>query len=489
MNADRHRLNKIECQVTIGMEVHAQLLTQTKLFCGCPIDWKSPPNTLTCPVCLGMPGTLPVVNKRAVELAIRAALALNCKIEKISIFARKNYFYPDLPKGYQITQYEHPLATDGFLKINSSTGSFGKKVRIRRIHLEEDAGKLLHEANKTLIDFNRCGVPLIEIVTEPDITSPEEAREYLTILRQILKYTGVCTGDMEKGHLRCEPNISINPAPFGRCRVNHGVRTEIKNLNSFKAVEDGVRYEISRQIKILESGNKVEHVTLLWDEKYKKTQEMRGKEEAEDYRYFPEPDLPPLVISKEWIKEIKNTLPELPAAKIKRFIEIYKIREYDAKILCEEPRLADYYESLLKLCPDIKLVTSFMTGEFIELLHEKKLTIEEFTLTPYYLSKLFDLIRDGTISRNIARDVFPEMVETGKSATELVEKRGLKQISGKDELKKVIKEVLIEHPAEVERYKCGKTQLISFFVGQVMKKTQNRANPKLVNEILTRLLR
>ena len=459
-------------QITIGIEVHAQLLTQTKLFCGCPIDWSASPNTLTCPTCLGMPGTLPVLNKTAVELAIKAALALSCKIKETSIFARKNYFYPDLPKGYQITQYEHPLAEDGFLELR------GKKIRIREVHLEEDAGKLLHGANETLIDFNRCGVPLIEIITEPDITSSDEALEYLTMLRQILRYTGVCTGDMEKGHLRCEPNVSIN----------YGIRTEIKNLNSFKAVEKGIKYEIDRQIKILESGNKVEHITLLWDEKREKTQEMRSKEETEDYRYFPEPDLLPLVVSKKWVKEINSALPELPAIKIKRFVETYKIREYDARILCEERELADFYEALLKLCPDIKLVTNFIIGEFTELLHEKKMRIEEFTLTPTYLAELLNLVRDGTLNRNLAKNIFPEMIETGKSVNKLVNEKGLKQISERDELIKIVKEVLGEHQTEVKRYKSGKTQLLAFFMGQVMHKTQGRANPKLINEILVQLL-
>ncbi|MCK4353242.1 Asp-tRNA(Asn)/Glu-tRNA(Gln) amidotransferase subunit GatB [candidate division WOR-3 bacterium] len=482
---------------TIGIEVHAQLLTQTKLFCGCPtrldspalarrrdrarqVDWKAPPNTLTCPVCLGMPGTLPVINKKAVELAIKAALALNCKIEKISNFARKNYFYPDLPKGYQITQYEHPLSRNGFLPVSPSQGGkvMNKKIRIRRVHLEEDAGKLFHEPDKSLIDFNRCGVPLIEIVTEPDIGSSKEAYEYLKKLRQILRYLNVCTGDMEKGHFRCEPNISIN----------YGTRTEIKNLNSFKAVEKGIEFELKRQAKILESGKKVKHVTLLWDEKNKKTQEMRSKEKAEDYRYFPEPDLPPLIISQKWIEDIKKTIPELPDAKVERFIKSYKIKEPDAKILCEEKELADYYEVILRLHRDAKLVTSFITEEFLKLLHEKQINIQDFTLPPEELAGLFNLIKDGTITRKIAKDVFPEMVKTRKSASLIVKEKGLKQVENKAELEKVIKDVLKEHPAEVDRYKKGKFQLLGFFIGEVMRKTGGKANPKLVNQILKQTL-
>lgn len=458
--------------ITIGIEVHAQLLTQTKLFCGCPIDWQAPPNTLTCPVCLGMPGTLPVVNKKAVELAVKAALALNCKVAEKSVFARKNYFYPDLPKGYQITQYEYPLASDGFMEVNN------KKIRIRRVHIEEDAGKLLHEADKSLVDFNRCGVPLIEIVTEPDITSAQEAHDYLVKLRQVLRYLEVCTGDMEKGHLRCEPNISIN----------RGTRTEIKNLNSFKAVEKGIDYEVERQIKLLQANKKVEHITLLWDEKTQQTHEMRGKEEAEDYRYFPEPDLPPLMVSQQWAEEIAKTLPELPDAKIKRFVATYSIREYDARTLTQERQLADYYEEVLKHHPDSKLVASFVTEELLKLLHQKQIEIDDLNVSSRHLAELFQFIQDGTITRKIAKEVFPEMAETGKEASEIIEAKGLKQISEKSELESVVKEVLQEHPDEVKRYKAGKEGLFGFFVGEVMRKTRGKANPQIVNEILTQLL-
>ncbi|HID92838.1 MAG TPA: Asp-tRNA(Asn)/Glu-tRNA(Gln) amidotransferase subunit GatB, partial [bacterium (Candidatus Stahlbacteria)] len=431
----------MDYETKVGMEVHAQLLTRTKLFCSCPIRWDAEPNTLTCPVCLGMPGTLPVLNKRAVELAIRAALTLNCKVAEVSIFARKNYFYPDLPKGYQITQYERPLASDGFFDIND------KRLKITRINLEEDAGKLIHLEGSTLVDFNRCGVPLIEIVTEPEIDSAKEAGLYLTKLRQILKYIGVCQGDMEKGHLRCDLNVSVRKVGTKK----FGIRTEVKNLNSIKAVERVVEYEVKRQIKVLESGAKVEQVTMLWDEKEQRTREMRGKEMTEDYRYFPEPDLPPLVINRQWIEDIKKSIPELPKEKIERFVKTYGIREYDAEILTQERPLADYFEEVVALHRDSKLVASFMTQEMLKFINEKGISIDEFTLKPSELASLLELIKKGTITRKIAKEVFPQMVEEGKSAKEIVKERGLTPIEDRTELEKIIQEVLKEHPKEVEK--------------------------------------
>jgi len=330
-----------------------------------------------------MPGTLPVLNKKAVELAVRAALTLSCKVTEVSIFARKNYFYPDLPKGYQITQYEKPLASDGFFDLN------GKRLKITRINLEEDAGKLIHLEDWTLVDFNRCGVPLIEIVTEPNIHSAKEAGLYLTKLRQILKYIDVCQGDMEKGHLRCDLNVSVRKVGT----KEFGIRTEAKNLNSIKVVEKIIEYEVKRQVKVLESGGEVEQVTMLWDEKEQRTREMRGKEMAEDYRYFPEPDLPPLVINKQWIEEIKKNIPELPKEKTERFVKAYGIRKYDAEILTQERALADYFEKVVELHKDSKLVTSFMTQEMLRLIHEKGISIDDFSVEPSELASLFELIK------------------------------------------------------------------------------------------------
>jgi len=468
----------MDYETKVGMEVHAQLLTRTKLFCSCPIRWDAEPNTLTCPVCLGMPGTLPVLNKRAVELAIRAALTLNCKVAEVSIFARKNYFYPDLPKGYQITQYERPLASDGFFDID------GKQLKITRINLEEDAGKLIHLEDRTLVDFNRCGVPLIEIVTEPEIDSAKEAGLYLTKLRQILRYIGVCQGDMEKGHLRCDLNVSVRKVGTKK----FGIRTEVKNLNSIKAVERVIEYEVKRQIKVLESGGKVEQVTMLWDEKEQRTREMRGKEMTEDYRYFPEPDLPPLVINRQWIEEIKKSIPELPKDKIERFVKTYGIREYDAEILAQERALADYFEEVVALHGDSKFVASFMTQEMLKLINEKGISIDEFTLKPSELASLFELIKKGTITRKIAKEVFPQMVEEGKSAQEIVKERGLTQVEDRTELEKIIREVLKEHPKEVEKYKGGKKKVFGFFIGEVMRKTKGRANPAIANQLLAKIL-
>lgn len=495
----------------IGIEVHAQLLTRTKLFCSCRVDWQAPPNTLTCPVCLGMPGTLPVLNKKAVELAIKAALALNCEIKNTSVFARKNYFYPDLPKGYQITQYEKPLARNGNLDVD------GKRIRIRRVHLEEDAGKLIHLKDKTLIDFNRCGTPLIEIVTEPDITSPEMAHSYLSKLRSILRYCDICNGDMEKGSLRCEPNISIlvswYPGVFEKTKkprnketkkLKLGTRTEIKNLNSLKAVQKGLEYEIKRQTGLLESGRKVVQKTFLWNEKEQRTKEMRTKEEAEDYRYFPEPDLPPLVIDNKWVDEIKQTIPELPDAKLKRFIEDYKIRELEAKIITEDKSLADYFEEVIEFMvqgsrfiekdhqlPTInyELIAFFITGEVQKVLNKRKMEIEQLPVKSKDLAELFNLIKEGVITLNLAKDIFTKMVEEKKTAREIVEEKGLKQITSKKEIENIAKEVLKSHPAEVERYRKGKKGLFGYFIGEVMRKTKGKANPRIVNAIMLDILK
>lgn len=459
-------------KVKIGIEVHAQLLTQTKLFCGCKIDWQALPNTLVCPVCMGMPGTLPVMNKRAVEFTIKTALALNCSINKTSVFARKNYFYPDLPKGYQITQYDKPIAQNGYIMIGD------KKIRIRRAHLEEDAGKLVHTEKETLVDFNRCGVPLVEIVTEPDIESADEAVEYLMKLRQILRYIGICTGDMEKGHMRCEPNIS----------VNNGNKTEIKNLNSFKAVAKGIGYEIQRQTKMVENKETVQYVTLLWDENKEATEPMRTKETSEDYRYFPEPDLPPLLVQEEWIKEIAATLPELPDTKIKRVIKEYKIKEQDAKILCEDIALAKYYEDVVELCKSPVQSANFIISDLLALINTKQITIEELKIPPAHIAELLTLLENGTITRKTAKDILPELFDTASPPSRLIESKGLKQISGNQEIEQIVRKVLENNPQEVERYKKGKTQLLAFFTGKVMQETRGKANPQIVKELLLKNL-
>ncbi|MDD2889343.1 MAG: Asp-tRNA(Asn)/Glu-tRNA(Gln) amidotransferase subunit GatB [bacterium] len=459
-------------KVTVGLEVHAQLLTQTKLFCGCKIDWQASQNSLVCPVCMGMPGTLPVLNKRAVEFAIKSALALNCSVNTTSIFSRKNYFYPDLPKGYQITQYDKPIAQNGFIMVNN------RKIRIRRVHLEEDAGKSIHTDKETLVDFNRCGVPLIEIVTEPDIESSAEAVEYLMKLRQILRYIGVCTGDMEKGNMRCEPNIS----------VNRGNRTEIKNLNSFKAVSKGIDYEFERQTKAIDNNEEITHVTLLWDEKEEVTKPMRTKESSEDYRYFPEPDLPPLVLKESWIEEIKATLPELPETKISRFVSQYGVPEQDAKILCEEQVMADYYESAVKVCNLPKQTANFIISDLLAVMNTLQTSLEKLTFSPAYTAELLSLIENGIITRKTAKDILPELIEKQESPAKFVEAKGLKQISGGDEIENAVKKVLAEYPAEVERYKQGKVQLFAFFTGKVMQETKGKANPQSIKDLLLKNL-
>lgn len=473
----------MDFEVIIGIEVHAQLSTQSKLFCGCPTKFGAPPNSQTCPVCLGMPGILPVLNKRAVELAIRAALGLNCEIQRRSVFARKNYFYPDLPKGYQISQYEEPLAADGFLELR--VNGRAKKIRIRRVHLEEDAGKSLHRKRETLVDFNRCGVPLIEIVTEPDLSSPQETHLYLVKLRQILQFLGVSSGDMEKGELRCESNLSLRPAGA----KEFGVRTEIKNLNSLKAVERSLNFEIERQKTILSSGGKVEQVTLLWNEEKEEVAPMRGKEEAEDYRYFPEPDLPPLVVEDSWVEEIRTSLPELPDDIRERFRKEYGLREADSETLTGSRGLADYYEATVRLHNDPILVSNWILTELLAILKERSVQIEDFPVSPRSLAGLFDLTKEGTISKKIAKEVFAEMVETRSDAREIVEERGLIQITDRSEIESIVDNVLSDNEKELGEYRSGKTQLLGFFVGQVMKRTGGKANPELVNEVLKERLK
>ncbi len=472
---------------TIGLEVHAQLLTESKIFCGCSTKYGSPPNTQTCPVCLGMPGVLPVLNKKAVEYAIKMVLAVGGKVNPKSIFARKNYFYPDLPKGYQISQYEKPLATGGLIEINSESGK--KKIGISRIHLEEDAGKSLHPEDEsdeagTSVDMNRCGVPLIEIVSEPDISSPQEAYLYLNKLKQILQYLGICSGNMEKGALRCDANVSVRP----KGAKKFGINTEVKNMNSFRGVEKAMSYEIKRQVKILEEGGTVEKETLLWDENKQRCFTMRSKEESHDYRYFPEPDLVPLTISDEWLDQIKRTLPELPDQKRKRFVRDWKIPQYDAEVLTSSKELADYYEECVKNYPDGKKVSNWVMGEVLRELNERKIEIEDFKISPTDLTDLLKQINEGIISGKMAKEVFAEMAESGKSGLQIIEEKRLMQITDEKDLARIIEIVLRENEDNVKRYHAGREKLFGFFVGEVMKKTRGKANPKLVNQILKQKL-
>ena len=475
----------MEYEAVIGLEVHAQLLTSSKIFCSCPTTFGAEPNTQTCPVCTGMPGSLPVLNRKAVEFAMRLALATHSEIAPFSLFARKNYFYPDLPKGYQISQYELPIATGGWIEIPTEDGG-RKRIGLIRIHMEEDAGKLLHDEVEpySYVDFNRTGVPLLEVVSEPDIRSPREAVEYLKMLRAILQYLEICDGDMEKGSFRCDANVSIRPKGL----EGFGTRTEVKNMNSFRHVERALSYEIERQKRVLEEGGEVVQETRLWDPQKGITVPMRGKEEAHDYRYFPDPDLVPLVISEDWIKEVKQGLPELPLERRERFVKEYRIPEYDAGVLTSSKALADYYERCVELFPEPKQVSNWVMSELLRLLNEEGKEPEECPLPPEGLAELLSLVKEGTISGKIAKEVFEEMYRTGRGAREIVKERGLQQISDEGLLRKVVQEVLKAHPEEVAEYRKGKEKLLGFFVGQVMKATRGRANPQLANRLLREAL-
>lgn len=474
-----------EYESVIGLEVHAQLLTESKIFCSCSAKFGGKPNTQVCPICLGMPGVLPVLNKRALEFAVRAALAANCNISHSSRFARKNYFYPDLPKGYQISQYEEPLSTDGWLEIESNSST--KMVRIKRIHLEEDAGKLIHEYSQdsSYVDLNRAGVPLIEIVSEPDISNSEEAITYLKKLRSILVYIGVCDGNMEEGSLRCDANVSVRP----KGRKELGTKTEIKNVNSFKFIQKALEYEIRRQISIIESGKKVIQETRLFDSAQGVTFPMRSKEEAHDYRYFPDPDLLPIVVDENWIREIKSSLPELPNARKSRFINEYKIPPYDAEVLTVSKEVADYFEECLKYYDKPKAVSNWIMTEVLRELKGEEEGIKRFPITPEKLSELLRLIDNGTISGKIGKDIFIEMASTGKGAGEIVVEKNMKQISDTSEIETIISQIIQQNPGEASRYRMGQEKLLGFFVGEVMKATHGKANPKLVNETLKKKLK
>ncbi len=464
----------------IGLEVHAQLKTKTKIFCSCSTEFGASPNTHTCPVCLGMPGVLPVLNRKVVEYTLKMALATHCQVDHISRFARKNYFYPDLPKGYQISQYELPIAQHGFVHIQLNGSS--KRIGITRIHMEEDAGKLIHDPHRPIskVDFNRTGVPLMEIVSEPDIRTPEEAGAYLRQLRTIVRYLEISDGNLEEGSFRCDANVSI--MPLGA--QEFGTRTEIKNLNSFKHVEKALYYEIERQKEIILDDGRVVQETRLWDPDKSRTFSMRGKEDAHDYRYFPDPDLLPLVVDETWIETIRQTLPELPDDKQLRFTTAYKLSEYDAGILTNNRELADFFESCLKHFDNPKEVSNWITGPLLGLLKSLGLDIEASPVSPKMLAELLVLIQDGTISNKIAKTVFDTMAETGKAPGEIVAEKGLTQVTDSAALESVVQGVLLRSEKEVSAYKNGKTKLMGYFVGQVMRETKGKANPKIVNEIL-----
>jgi len=476
-------------ETVIGVEIHVELTTKTKLFCSCKTDFGADVNTQTCPVCLGMPGVLPVLNASAVEYAIKAALAMNLKINEHSIFERKNYFYPDLPKGYQISMYRQPLSRNGYVEIPMNGGK--KRIGITRIHLEDDAAKLVHtgdidESFTSSVDFNRSGVPLIEIVSEPDMNSPEEMKSYYEAVKSILEYTGVSDCDMEKGQLRIEANISV------RARDNHQItteRSEIKNLNSIRYAIRAVEYEVERHKKALESGEILRMETRLFDSETGVTRPMRGKEEAHDYRYFPEPDLIPIEPSREWIEDIRKHLPELPEARKQRFINEYQLPEQDAILLVSSKKLADYYEDCVKAYNDPKIVSNWVLNDLMALLSNSKQSLEECKITPKHLSGMLKLMGDGTISGKIAKTVFEEMFNTGKMADLVVKEKGLVQISDESELTKIIEQVIAENPGPAQDYRDGKQKSIGFLVGQVMKATKGKANPQLVNKILAEMLK
>ncbi len=472
MPADKYR-------AVIGLEVHAQLDTRTKIFCGCRSEYGGEPNTRTCPVCLGLPGALPVLNRDAVLKAVRLGLALNCSISPASIFSRKNYFYPDCPKNYQISMYDRPLCENGSLGIESAAGSV--LVGIERIHLEDDAGKLIHQGgDSTNIDFNRSGVPLVEIVSDPDIGSAEEAVEFLRSLRQMVRYLGICDGDLEKGSLRCDVNISLMPDGAGE----FGTRTEIKNLNSFKAVRSGIEFEIERQTKLLDEGIPVTQVTHLWDESERKLVVMRGKEEAHDYRYFPEPDLVPLMIDDAVVAEAGSDMPELPAVKRQRFIDQYGLSPYDAGVLTAEKELADYFESVARETSDPDLSCKWVTREILSELKKSGIAIAEFSVGPPMTAQLLSLVKNGEISLQAAGEVFSRMVTSGSSAGDIVKELGLQQINSLEELERMVDQVIAGHKEEVERYRAGNRRLFGFFVGEVMRTSGGKANPGAVNELL-----
>lgn len=470
----------MELEPVIGLEIHAQLLTKSKIFCGCSTAFGASPNTHTCPICVAMPGVLPVLNREVVEFAMKMGLATHCTIAPSSQFARKNYFYPDLPKGYQISQYELPLAVNGWVDIETEKGP--KRIRIHRIHMEEDAGKLVHDEFQPMsyVDYNRTGVPLIEIVSEPDMGSSEEAAAYLRTLREILRYLEICDGNMEEGSFRCDANISLRPVGTETL----GVKTELKNMNSFRNVQRALDFEIRRQRALIERNEPVVQETRLWDVARNVTISMRGKEEAHDYRYFPDPDLVPVVVSDSWVASVRETLPELPEAKRERFMAQYNLPLYDAQVLTSSKALAVYFETATAEFPQPKIVSNWIMSELMKQLKRDEREIEDCPVPPENLAELLSLMDTGVISGKIAKTVFDDMYTTGRKAKAIVEEKGLTQVKDEGAIEAIIDEILRENPTEVELYRGGKEKLFSFFVGQAMRKTKGKANPQLVNEIL-----
>ncbi|MCC6140889.1 MAG: Asp-tRNA(Asn)/Glu-tRNA(Gln) amidotransferase subunit GatB [Nitrospira sp.] len=471
-------------EVVIGVEVHAQLRTKTKMFCGCSAAFGRSPNSQTCPVCLGLPGTLPVINRAAVEMAVRAGLALNCTIGANNQFDRKNYFYPDLPKGYQISQYESPICEHGWIEV--AVGDGKKRVKIRRAHLEEDAGKNVHETGTSgsRVDLNRAGTPLLEIVTEPDMRSADEVVAYLKGLRDILMYLDVCDGNMDEGSFRCEPNLSLRPLG----QKEFGTKVELKNINSFKFVKDAVEYEIKRQTKVLSEGGKIFQETRLWNLERGETAVMRSKEEAHDYRYFPDPDLVPLKLEKEWIEGFRGSVPELPAARVGRFVREYGLPEYDAGVLTVSKGIADYFEACVKLFNQPKTISNWVMGELTRELNLSGTDIAVSPVPPERLVDLLLLVEKETVSLKVAREIFPELYRSGKTPEQIVQEKGLTQVSDEGALDKIIDAMLAENPAQVAQLKEGKQQVLGFLVGQVMKASGGKANPGKVNELLKKKL-
>ena len=470
----------MDFETVIGLEVHAQLKTRSKIFCGCSTAFGAPPNTNTCQVCLGMPGVLPVLNRKVVEYSIRMALATNCRITSPNRFARKNYFYPDLPKGYQVSQFELPIAEHGWLEIEP--GDRKKRIGITRIHMEEDAGKLVHDEHepKSYVDLNRTGVPLIEIVSEPDLRSPEEATAYLKKLHAILRYLDICDGNMQEGSFRCDANISLRPTG----QQEFGTRTELKNMNSFRNVQRALEYEVRRQRDILLDGGKIIQETLLWDADRNVTNSMRSKEEAHDYRYFPDPDLIPVVIDEEWIEETRKGLPELPNERRERFISEFGLSGYDAEVLTSAKELADYFEAALAVYPQAKKLGNWLMTELMrELKGEDGPDIRDCPISPENLGGLLNMIDRGTISGKIAKTVFIDMMDSGKDAETIVREKNLVQMSDEGELLELVRQIIAANPRQTADYKDGKTKLMGFFVGQLMQKTKGKANPKLANQL------
>ncbi len=467
-------------EVVIGVEVHAQLRTRSKMFCACGTTFGLSPNSQTCPVCLGMPGTLPVINQAAVEMAVRAGLALNCTVATNNRFARKNYFYPDLPKGYQISQYESPICEHGWIEI--AAGESRKRVKIRRAHLEEDAGKNVHAAGTggSRVDLNRAGTPLLEIVTEPDMRSADEVVAYLKGLRDILMYLGVCDGNMDEGSFRCEPNLSLRPVG----QQAYGTKVELKNINSFKFVKDAIEYEIKRQTKVLNEGGKIHQETRLWNLERGETAVMRSKEEAHDYRYFPDPDLVPLQLDPEWVESFRVGLPELPGVRASRFASAYGLPPYDAGILTASKGLADYFEACLQLFYQPKTVSNWVMGELTRELNVSGTDVNASPVSPERLVSLLQMVDEGKISLKVARDIFPELYSSGKTPEQIVQEKGLTQLSDEGALDVIINDVLAKHPSQVAQFKDGKQQVLGFLVGQVMKASGGKANPGKVNELL-----